>query len=359
MAVANGIPQGQTAIKQHTNGVLKVAQEVPVARVEPGWLLVRNASVALNPCDFKMAARFPTPGLLDGVDFSGTVVEAGSNSRGFKVGDRVFGCVPGNKQDDPASGSFCEYLKVEAIYAWYIPSDMSFETASALCAACIVTIGLTMHSYLKMEITPEPTADGKPRGTVLVYGGSSSVGLVAIQLLKICHYQVLTTCSPHNFELVKDFGADVVFDYHSPTCAAEIKAYTKNALKYVIDPFGEVSTLSLCYNAIGRAGGIYCALEQYQESLCNRKTVKHHFIMGPAVNGRGVILPEPYGVPPDPELHEWSKGFYQAIQGLIDEDRLKPLPTKKLPGKFQGILDGLDILRSGKMSGAKLIVPLI
>lgn len=185
MAIVNSIPQAQTAIKQHANGVLKVVQEVPVARVEPEWLLVRNASVALNPCDFKMAARFPTPGLLDGVDFSGTVVEAGSNSRGFKVGDRVFGCVPGNKQDDPASGSFCEYVKVEAIYAWDIPSGMSFETASALCAACIVTIGLTMHSYLRMEITPEPTADGKPRGTVLVYGGSSSVGLVAIQLLKM------------------------------------------------------------------------------------------------------------------------------------------------------------------------------
>lgn len=185
MTAANNIPTAQTAITQHAEGVLKVAQQVPVAHVEPGWLLVRNASVALNPCDFKMAARFPTPGLLDGVDFSGTVVDAGPNSKGFKTGDRVFGCVPGNKQDDPASGSFCEFVKVEAIYAWKIPDDMSFETASALCAACIVTIGLTMHSYLKMEVTPEPTVDGKPRGTILVYGGSSSVGLVAIQLLKM------------------------------------------------------------------------------------------------------------------------------------------------------------------------------
>jgi NADPH:quinone reductase-like Zn-dependent oxidoreductase len=158
---------------------------------------------------------------------------------------------------------------------------------------------------------------------------------------------------------VKDFGADAVFDYHSPTCAADIKAYTKNGLKYVIDPFGEVSTLSLCYDAIGRAGGIYCALEQYQESLCTRRTVKHHFIMGPAINGYGVILPEPYGVAPDPELHEWSKGFYQTIQGLITAKRLKPLPAKKLPGKFQGILEGLDILRSRETSGTKLIVPLL
>jgi NADPH:quinone reductase-like Zn-dependent oxidoreductase len=185
MTAATAIPIAQTAITQHADGILKVAHGIPVASVKPGLLLVRNAFVALNPCDFKMAARFPTQGLLDGVDFSGTVVDAGPDVGGFKIGDRVFGCVPGNKQDDPASGSFCEFVKVEAIYAWRIPDDMTFDTASALCAACIVTIGLTMHSYLKMEVTPEPTADGRPRGTILVYGGSSSVGLVAIQLLKM------------------------------------------------------------------------------------------------------------------------------------------------------------------------------
>ncbi|PGH19027.1 hypothetical protein AJ79_00061 [Helicocarpus griseus UAMH5409] len=353
------IPPTQTAITQHAGGELKVTNDVPVAEVGAGWLLVRNETVALNPCDFKMAMRFPTPGLLDGVDFAGTVVNTGPDpSHGFNVGDRVFGCVPGNKQDDPESGSFCQFVKVEAIYAWKIPDEMSFETASALCAACIVTIGLTMHQCFKMAVTPERLTDGKPRGTVLVYGGSSSVGLVAIQLLKICGYEIITTCSPSNFELVKQYGADVVFDYHSPTCAADIKKYTKNGLKYVIDPFGEASTLTLCYNAIGRAGGIYCALEHYQESLCTRKTVKHHFIMGPSVNGRGVILPEPYGVAPDPELHEWSKEFYSVIQGLINDGSLKPLPIRRVEGSFEGILKGLDILKNKQVSGAKLIVPL-
>lgn len=183
------IPKTQLAITQHAGGALKIAQRVPVANVGPGWLLVRNESVALNPCDFKMAARFPTPGLLDGVDFSGTVVVAGPSlgNRDFRVGDRVFGCVPGNKQDDPESGSFCQYVKVEAIYAWKIPNNMSCETASALCAACIVTIGLTMHQCFKMEVTPAAPGDSSKSGrTVLVYGGSSSVGLVAIQLLKMC-----------------------------------------------------------------------------------------------------------------------------------------------------------------------------
>ena len=167
----------------------------------------------------------------------------------------------------------------------------------------------------------------------------------------------MTTCSPHNFDLVKEYGADAVFDYHSPTCAADIKAYTKNRLKRVIDPFGEAATTSLCYEAIGRAGGTYCALEQYQESLCTRRTVKHQLVMGPAILGRGVLLPEPYGIEPDPKLHEWSKRFYRSLQKLIDSGKLKPLPIQLIrPGGFHGILAGLEILKARKVSGKKLVV---
>jgi NADPH:quinone reductase-like Zn-dependent oxidoreductase len=45
-----------------------------------------------------------------------------------------------------------------------------------------------------------------------IYGGSSSVGQYAIQLAKLSGYKVATVASPHNFKLVKDFGAEIVFD---------------------------------------------------------------------------------------------------------------------------------------------------
>lgn len=361
------IPLSQTAILQHAGGELRVTHNVPVPKPQPGWLLVRNACVALNPCDFKMAARFPTPGLTDGVDFAGTVVAIGAGSDrvpgpSFAVGDRVFGCVPSNKQDDPESGSFAEYVKVEAIYALHMPAGMSFETAMALSPACISTVALALHQVFKLPATPDETGHGeKPAvaDTILVYGGSSSVGLVAIQMLKLSGHQVVTTCSSHNFDLVRQYGADAVFDYRSPTCAADIRAFTKNKLKRVIDPFGEAATTGLCYETIGRSGGTYCSLEQYRESLCKRRAVRHHLVMGPSIIGRGVLLPEPYGVPPDPELHEWSKGFYRSLQKLVDQGKLKPLPAQALqPPGFDTILDGLELLKAKKVSGKKLIVSL-
>lgn len=167
---------------------MRVTHGLPVPRLLPGWLLVKNEAVALNPCDFKMAARFPTPGLKDGVDFSGTVAAVGEGVREFTVGDPVFGCVPSNKQDDPESGSFGQFVKVEEIYALRIPPNTSFEEALAFAPACVSTAALALHESLKMPATPDEVPhyqDRKAGETVLVYGGSSSVGLLAIQLLKL------------------------------------------------------------------------------------------------------------------------------------------------------------------------------
>jgi len=47
---------------------------------------------------------------------------------------------------------------------------------------------------------------------LFVYGGSSSVGQYAIQLAKLSGYNVVTTASKRNHELVKSLGADLVFD---------------------------------------------------------------------------------------------------------------------------------------------------
>lgn len=60
---------------------------------------------------------------------------------------------------------------------------------------------------------PQPGDETPAAGTWLfIYGGSSSVGQYAIQLAKLSGYKVATVASPHNHELVKNFGADVVFD---------------------------------------------------------------------------------------------------------------------------------------------------
>ncbi|KAJ5084946.1 Polyketide synthase enoylreductase [Penicillium alfredii] len=358
MAECN-LPPTLTAIVQHEGGILRVTPGLSLPELAPHHILVQTAAVGLNPCDFKMPLRFPTPGLWDGCDFAGKVVALGSAAAAearFRLGDRVFGAVQGSNQSDPVSGAYSEYVRTESDFAFHIPEDMPFTTAPAISGTAIATLGVALFWSLKLPGTFEEPATKSE--DVLIYGGSSTLGLLAIQMVKICGHRVVTTCSPHNFELVRSYGADLVFDYSSPTCAEDIRAATKNALRYVLDPFGEAKTLRLCQAAVGRTGGWYCALEQYQENFCSRKTVKHELVMGGAISGRGVELPEPYGIPPRPEIGVWARPWYRTIQRLIDEGRLKPCPREILSGGFEGILKGLEVLRNGKVSGKKLIVPL-
>ena len=63
-----------------------------------------------------------------------------------------------------------------------------------------------------------PTIPRTPNGkTVLIWGGSTSVGCNAIQLAVAAGYDVVTTCSPKNFALCKRLGASQCFDYNSRT----------------------------------------------------------------------------------------------------------------------------------------------
>ncbi|KAJ5788784.1 hypothetical protein N7457_003774 [Penicillium paradoxum] len=359
MATQDKLPASQTGIIQHDGGILQITPDLPIPELGPHQMLVKTAAVALNPCDYKMPLRFPTPGLWDGCDFAGTVVALGSEAAAqgrFRLGDQAFGAVQGSNMSDPMSGAYCEYIRTEPGLTFHVPKGMDLLDAPSLSGTAIATLGVALFWSLQLPGTLQaPAAKAED---VLVYGGSSTIGLLAIQMVKLCGHRVITTCSPRNFELVKSFGADVVFDYNSPTCGEDIRTITKNTLRYVLDPFAEAKTLRTCYTAIGRTGGKYCALEQYQESLCSRKTVKHELVMGGAISGRGVELPDPYGIPPRPEIGVWARAWYQDLQGLIENGKLKPCPVQTIPGKFEGILEGLDMLRNGKVSGKKLVVPI-
>lgn len=186
MSSASGIPTTQTAIIQHDGSELRITSGLPIPELEANDILVRTASVALNPCDFKMPLRFPTPGLWDGCDFSGTVVALGSkaaeNAR-FRLGDRVFGAVQGSNQSDPTSGSYCEYLKIDQDFAFHIPKGVDFKDAPAISGTGIATLGVAL--FWSLQIPGSLAEPAKAPVHVLIYGGSSTIGLLAIQMVKL------------------------------------------------------------------------------------------------------------------------------------------------------------------------------
>lgn len=186
METNSNIPFHQKAIIQHENGTLRVTPGLPIQQPGPTQILVRTMSVALNPCDFKMPMRFPTPGLWDGCDYAGIVVAMGSEvarNGKFHLGDSVFGAVQGSNQADPNSGAYCEYLTAEEDFIFRIPKELSFSSAPAISGTAIATLGIALFWSLKISGTLD--APATIQEDVLVYGGSSTLGLLAIQMVKL------------------------------------------------------------------------------------------------------------------------------------------------------------------------------
>lgn len=187
--MAERIPSEQIVIRQHEGGTLKITPRSPIPELKPYQILVRTHAVGLNPCDFKMPARFPTPGLWSGCDFAGTVVKLGDevalqSPPLFEIGDAVFGAVHGSNKAEPQSGAYCEYLVAEAAYTFKTPAGMSHKKAVAMYGTGIATIAMALYS-LKLPGSFAEPALGKESQFVLVFGGSSTVGMMAIQLLKL------------------------------------------------------------------------------------------------------------------------------------------------------------------------------
>lgn len=85
--------------------------------------------------------------------------------------------------------------------------------------------GLYLPGYLGLDL-PSPNAnpdtEKKKKKTVLIWGGSSSVGATAIQLARASGLNVITTASMSNFAFVRDLGAVAVFDYRSESVVQDI-----------------------------------------------------------------------------------------------------------------------------------------
>ncbi|RAL58758.1 hypothetical protein DID88_009173 [Monilinia fructigena] len=158
-----------------------------------------------------------------GHDVSGEVVEVGDEVTRFKVGDRVVGLAIGLTKSSNTStkGAFQFYTVLPDHMAAHIPNTLSYEQASVIpLAFSTAAVGLFQKDQLALQL---PSVSPKPTGeTVLIWGGSTSVGVNAIQLAVAAGYEVFTTSSPKNFDLCKKLGASQVFDYSSKTSIPDL-----------------------------------------------------------------------------------------------------------------------------------------
>ncbi|TVY52393.1 Trans-enoyl reductase ccsC, partial [Lachnellula cervina] len=343
------LPRRQNALVVAGPGKLSLHQDAPLPHLAPDMALVRTVAVAINPVDAKMLDYSPAVGAIHGYDFAGVVVALGSDApHHISIGDRVAGAVHGNNSLQPRVGAFAQYVGATAELLLKIPDMMTFEEASTLGIG-LATAGLALFRELEIPVSIEDLMDrakgaqdsGVPADAafVLVSGGSTATGTRAIQILKLAGLRPIATCSPSNFDLVLAFGAEKAFDYRSPDCAKQIRGYTRNGLAYAIDCVSESDSAQLCYGAIAA-----------------RPTVSASWLMVLTMFGGRVALDGEYGREASAADRALSAKIFAATQTLLDNGLITSHPVRVLQDRWAGVIQGVDMIRTGAVSGQKLVV---
>ncbi|KAI0010864.1 GroES-like protein [Xylariaceae sp. FL0662B] len=328
--------------------------EVP--KPGPGMVLCKVFAIALNPVDAKIGDYSPAPGAVGGHDFSGEVVKIGENVKKLNIGDRIFAVTFGLNQEDKSIGAFSEYALAIEDLSCRLPASMSFDEASTFGVG-IGTAGCSLFQYLNL---PMPDKPANKSFYVLVSGGATATGMYAIQLLKASGLKPIATCSAINMEMVKELGAVKAFDYHSQSCGTDIRNYTEHSLAFALDCVTTSETMSMCYQAIGRSGGRYMALEPFSTQIkYTRRDIHSEWIMVHTLTGSVVKMVGQYGRPALPADREFASRFYSLAERLIHEGVVKASPYDIRTGGLDKIQSGIEDIHRGRVKGRKLVYPLL
>ncbi|KAH8702682.1 chaperonin 10-like protein [Phaeosphaeriaceae sp. PMI808] len=313
-----GLPSVQKAIVVIAPQEAKLITDRPLPALREHHILIKVASVALNPTDWKHIDLHSAPGALLGCDYSGIVEEIGKGVTRFAKGDRICGGVHGGNAVQFEDGTFAEYIVVKEHLQIHIPKNLSFQQAATLGVG-LTAVGLSLYQKLKLNLPNDPTTEPV---SILIYGGSSATGSLAIQFAKLSGYHVLTTCSPHNFDFVKGIGADTVFDYKDPGSANEIRRLTGDKLKIVFDTISIESSAKFCAEAISTEGGAYTCLLPI---AVPRSDVKAELVLAYTAFGEAFEL-GPHSFAAVPEDQAFSARWWLLAEKFLASGKVKVHP---------------------------------
>ncbi|OTB02938.1 hypothetical protein M426DRAFT_322182 [Hypoxylon sp. CI-4A] len=321
-------------------------QERQTPKPGPNEVLIEVKSVALNPIDWKVRdigfAISHYPGVL-GSDVGGVVLEAGSNVNAFKPGTRVLAFAPSFfAEGAPDYGAFQQRVIIPAINVTPIPDYLSFNEAATFPMALTTTWAGLEGAGVARDTSFSPS----DKQGILIWGGSSSVGSVAVQVAKILGFTVYATASPKNHDYVKSLGASKVFDYKSSGVEdAIIKAAKEDGLtfQYGYDAAGARKSIETILRALKGSGTAHLA------------SAIHLAPEDPSTEG---IETKFVAASPDAETRAGQMSFYFNVwlKEKLEKREIVASPKIQLiEGGLQGINKAIDTIKAG-VSATKLVV---
>ncbi len=281
----------------------------PVPTPGPGEILVKVAAAGVNRPDVaqRSGSYPPPPGASDlpGLEISGEVVALGEGASKHKVGDKVMSLVAG--------GGYAQYCIAPDAQAMTVPDGFSMIEAGAT-AETLMTVWHNVFERGGLQ----------PGETVLIHGGSSGIGTMAIQLAKAFGSKVIVTVgSQDKADACLKLGADHAINYKTEDFVARVKEITDGkGVELILDMVGG-DYVDKNYDAAAMDGRIV------QIAVLNgmKATVNISKVMRKRLHHTGSTL--------RPRSADDKAAMVQAIEAnvlpLLRDGKVKPLMDSTFP----------------------------
>ncbi|WP_436758205.1 NAD(P)H-quinone oxidoreductase [Streptosporangium sp. V21-05] len=300
-------------------------REVPDPLPERGEVIIDVAASAVNRADTLQRQGFydPPPGAspYPGMECSGVVEAVGSDVEGFAPGDRVCALLSG--------GGYAEKVAVPWQQVMRVPEGVDLVEAAGLPeVACTVWSNVFMTARLRKG------------ETLLVHGGASGIGTMAVQLAKAFGSRVVVTAgSPEKIARCLELGADEGIDYRREDFSEKVKADVVLDImggKYLA---GNVKVLKTGGRlvVIGLQGGTKGELN-LGALLAKRASVHGTTLRARPVDEKGAIV----------------RGVVDNVWPLLDAGAIRPVVHARVP--MSNAAEAHRILESGEHIGKILLV---
>lgn len=205
--------------------VLQIAER-PTPAFAADEVLVKVAAAGVNRPDvFQRKGNYPpppgSPQDIPGLEIAGTIIQVGDKVKRWKIGNKVCALVTG--------GGYAEYCNIPAGLCLPIPGKLSFIEAASL-PETFFTVWNNVFDRGQLQ----------PGESLLIHGGSSGIGVAAIQMAKALGSKVYVTVgSDDKGVFCASLGADEVINYRTKDFVSELEVIThKKGVNVILDMVG-------------------------------------------------------------------------------------------------------------------------
>jgi NADPH:quinone reductase-like Zn-dependent oxidoreductase len=313
-----------------------VIKDFPIPQPPEGEILVQVLYSGVNPSDIRTLKFFNCRHHLLGNEFCGRVLESPilEDTSFLKAGDIVAGYVDGSKDRPLRYGTHQPYISVPSAWIYRVPENLPQADAAAITIV-VQTANDALFNRLHVPL-PDATP-AHPEGTLVIWGGATSVGMAAIQLGRASGiHSIVATASTKQHDYLKSLGATHCFDYKDDNVVQKVKAVLQASRGPIwgLDAAGAPDSQTLLANALSSHNDIHLAsvLLQTDERFQVTLAARHIDVSFDLPDGQSLF----FAAHPDEADRMW-KALAWVVKHYGAEFR--PLPVRIFEGTAEKALE--------------------